>query len=72
MDDYYSDDELEEIFIDFAQSKGLNDGRFEALLGYFNDLSEKGKEDMVHWMIEETEASQGEFKPILWDGVCLN
>ena len=77
MDDYYGEDELEEIFIDFAQCKDLDVGRFEALMGYFNDLSEKGREDMVSWMIEEIRASEGfeieeEFKPILWDGVHLN
>jgi hypothetical protein len=57
MEDYYSEVELEEIFVDFALVSGLDTIRFEALLGYFNDLSEKGKEQMVHWMIEEMVSS---------------
>ena len=57
MEDYYSEAELEDIFIDFALSSGLDMSRFEVLLGYFNDLSEKGKEQMVHWMIEEIVSS---------------
>lgn len=75
MDDFYSDDELEEIFIDFAYSQELDEGRFEALCEYFSRLSDKGREEMVAWMIGEIEASEGletEFKPILWDGVHLN
>ena len=57
MKDYYSEAELEDIFMYFGQSYGLDVSRFEALLGYFNDLSEKGKEQMVHWMIEEIVSS---------------
>ena len=72
MDDYYGDDELEEIFMDFARCKGLDVERFECLMAYFSCLSAKGREDMVSWMIDEIEASEREFNPIFLDRICPN